>query len=172
MGFNADIQDDSKKDIGELFKQVQPEDLIKFGIIPEFIGRTPITAALDNLNEEALVDILVKPKNALTKQYKKLFEIDGVELEFTDEAIKVIAHRAYERKTGARGLRSICEKIMMDVMFDIPSDDSVVKCIITKEAALGEGLPELVYGEASRMLRNPKGMTKGNTRKSRPNATA
>lgn len=172
MGFNAELADDSKKDVGELFKQVEPEDLIKFGLIPEFIGRTPITTALDSLSEEALYDILVKPRNALTKQYKKLFEIDGVELEFTEEAIKVIAHRSYERKTGARGLRSICEKIMIDVMFDIPSDASVEKCIITKEAALGEGQPQLIYGEAGRTPRNTKGTVKQGSRKSRPNATA
>ncbi|MCR5324298.1 MAG: ATP-dependent Clp protease ATP-binding subunit ClpX [Lachnospiraceae bacterium] len=172
MGFNADLQDDSKKDVGELFKQVETEDLIKFGLIPEFIGRTPITTALDSLSEEALYDILVKPKNALTKQYKKLFELDGVELEFTEEAIKVIAHRSFERKTGARGLRSICEKIMMDVMFDIPSDASVVKCIITEDAALGKGQPELIYGETGRNVRNTKGTLKQGSRKTRPNATA
>ncbi len=172
MGFNAEIEDNSKRDIGELFKQVQPEDLIKFGLIPEFIGRTPVTAALDCLSEEALRDILVKPRNALTKQYKKLFEIDGVELEFTDEAIEVIAHRSFERKTGARGLRSICEKIMMDVMFDIPSDASVVKCIVTKEAALGEGQPKLEYGESNRNVRSSRTIGKTSARKSRPNATA
>ena len=172
MGFNAELADESKKDVGELFKQVETEDLIKFGLIPEFIGRTPITTALDSLSEEALYDILVKPRNALVKQYKKLFEIDGVELEFTEEAIKVIAHRSYERKTGARGLRSICEKIMIDVMFDIPSDVSVVKCIITKEAALGEDKPQLIYGEGGRTNRNAKGVLKQGSRKSRPNATA
>ena len=172
MGFNAELADDTKKDIGELFKQVEPEDLIKFGLIPEFIGRTPITTALDSLSEQALADILVKPKNALTKQYKKLFEIDGVELEFTEEAIEVIAHRSYERKTGARGLRSICEKIMMDVMFDIPSDASVVKCIVTKEAALGEGQPELVYGEPNARLKASRATAKSGTRKARPDATA
>ena len=172
MGFNAELADDTKKDIGELFKQVEPEDLIKFGLIPEFIGRTPITTALDSLSEQALADILVKPKNALTKQYKKLFEIDGVELEFTEEAIEVIAHRSYERKTGARGLRSICEKIMMDGMFDIPSDASVVKCIVTKEAALGEGQPELVYGEPNARLKASRATAKSGTRKARPDATA
>ena len=169
---NAELADESQKDVGELFKQVETEDLIKFGLIPEFIGRTPITTALDSLSEEALYDILVKPRNALVKQYKKLFEIDGVELEFTEEAIKVIAHRSYERKTGARGLRSICEKIMIDVMFDIPSDASVIKCIITKEAALGEDKPQLVYGEGGRTNRNTKGTIKPGSRKSRPNATA
>ena len=172
MGFNAELADDSKKDIGDLFKQVQPEDLIKFGLIPEFIGRTPVTAALDSLSEQALSDILVKPKNALVKQYRKLFEIDGVELEFTDEAIEVIAHRSFERKTGARGLRSICEKIMMDVMFDIPSDVSVIKCIVTKEAALGEGKPELIYGEGARSVKAPKSAPRPAGRKVRPDASA
>ncbi|MCR5686223.1 MAG: ATP-dependent Clp protease ATP-binding subunit ClpX [Lachnospiraceae bacterium] len=172
MGFNAELGDTNKQDIGELFRQVQTEDLIKFGIIPEFIGRTPITAALDQLNEQALIDILVKPRNALVKQYKKLFEIDGVELEFTDEAIEVIAKRAFERKTGARGLRSICEKIMVDVMFDIPSDQKVIKCIINKEAAMGEGQPELVYGEGIRTARSPRtAASKGAPRK-RAGATA
>jgi len=157
MGFNADIEDTAKKDIGELFKQVQPEDLIKFGLIPEFIGRTPITAALDSLNEQALADILVKPRNALTKQYKKLFEIDGVELEFTDEALEVIAHRSFERKTGARGLRSICEAIMMDIMYEIPTDNTIVKCTVTKEAALGEEAPLLEYSDGARPRRSPSG---------------
>ena len=145
MGFNAEIEDVTKRDIGDLFRKVLPEDLIKFGLIPEFIGRTPINVALDMLDEQALIDILVKPKNALTKQYKKLFELDGVELEFSDEALEVIAHRSFERKTGARGLRSICEGIMMDVMFEMPTDTTISKCIITKEAALGEAKPEVEY---------------------------
>lgn len=168
MGFNAEIEDVTKRDIGDLFRQVLPEDLIKFGLIPEFIGRTPITVALDMLDERALVDILVKPKNALTKQYKKLFEMDGVELEFTDEALEVIAHRSFERKTGARGLRSICEAIMMDVMYEMPTDTTVAKCIITKEAALGEAKPEVVYLEGGRQ-RKPISGKRG---KKNSNATA
>lgn len=154
MGFNAEIEDVTKRDIGDLFRQVLPEDLIKFGLIPEFIGRTPITTALDMLDEKALIDILEKPKNALTKQYKKLFELDGVELEFTPEALEVIAHRSFERKTGARGLRSICESIMMDVMYEMPTNTSVAKCIITKEAALGEAKPEVVYLEGGRQRKS------------------
>lgn len=150
MGFNAEIEDVTKRDIGDLFRQVLPEDLIKFGLIPEFIGRTPITVALDMLDEQALIDILVKPKNALTKQYRKLFELDGVDLEFTDEALEVIAHRSFERKTGARGLRSICESIMMDIMYDMPTDTSIAKCIVTKDAALGIAKPEVVYFEDGR----------------------
>ncbi|MCQ2495686.1 MAG: ATP-dependent Clp protease ATP-binding subunit ClpX [Lachnospiraceae bacterium] len=144
LGFNAEIDDPMQRDIGDLFRQVLPEDLIKFGLIPEFIGRVPVSVALDMLDEKALVDILSKPKNALTKQYKKLFELDDVELEFEDEALEVIAKKSFERKTGARGLRSICEKIMMDVMYDIPTDLRVSKVIITKEAALGEAKPRVV----------------------------
>ena len=145
LGFNAEIQDSLNLDIGKLFRQVLPEDLIKFGLIPEFIGRVPVTAALDMLDEKALVDILVKPKNALTKQYKKLFELDGVELEFEPEALELIAKKSFERKTGARGLRSICEDIMMDAMYEAPSDMSVVKCVVTKESVLGNEKPQLIF---------------------------
>lgn len=168
MGFNAEIEDPMKRDIGDMFRQVLPEDLIKFGLIPEFIGRTPITVALDMLDEKALVDILEKPKNALTKQYKKLFELDGVELEFTKEALEAIAHRSFERKTGARGLRSICESIMMDVMYEMPTDTTVAKCIITKEAALGEAKPTVEYLEGGR-TRKPLPGKRG---KKNSNATA
>lgn len=144
MGFGGSIEDAVQKDVGELFRQVLPEDLIKFGLIPEFIGRVPVNVALDTLDEKALVDILQKPKNALTKQYKKLFELDGVELEFEQEALEVIAKKSFERKTGARGLRSICESIMMDVMYDIPTNMSVEKVIITKGAAEGTEKPRVV----------------------------
>ena len=147
MGFNAEIRDEYKLEIGEMFRQVLPEDLIKFGLIPEFIGRVPVMAALDTLDEKALVDILSKPRNALTKQYKKLFEIDDVELEFEPEALEVIAKKSFERKTGARGLRAICEDIMMDAMYEAPSDLTVVKCIITKEAAEGTEKPKLIYSQ-------------------------
>ena len=144
LGFNAEIQDSLHLDIGSLFRKVLPEDLIKFGLIPEFIGRVPVTAALDMLDEKALMDILVMPKNALTKQYKKLFELDGVELEFEREALEAIAKKSFERKTGARGLRSICEDIMMDAMYEAPSDMSVAKCVVTKEAACGTDKPKLI----------------------------
>lgn len=147
MGFNAEIGDGMEKMIGELFRQVMPQDLVKFGMIPEFIGRVPVTVALDILDEDALVHILKEPKNALTKQYCRLFELDGVELEFEDEALREIAHRAVERKTGARGLRSIMEKIMMDTMYRAPSDESIIKCIITKEAAEEKAGPTLVIAE-------------------------
>ncbi len=148
IGFNAEIQDVKKKNVGELFKKVLPEDLVKFGIIPEFIGRIPVNVGLDLLDEDALIEILSKPKNAIVKQYKKLFELDGVELEIEDDALKAIAHKAVERNIGARGLRSIIENVMMDSMFSIPSDNTVKKCIITKDAVEGKAEPTIVHGEA------------------------
>ncbi len=133
MGFNADIVDRKKQNVGELFKQVTPADYVKFGLIPEFVGRVPITATLDLLDEEALIRILTEPKNAICKQYEKLFELDGVALEFNEDALMTIANLAMERKTGARGLRSIIETAVLDLMYEIPSDESVVKVTITKE---------------------------------------
>jgi ATP-dependent Clp protease ATP-binding subunit ClpX len=124
-----------------------PQDLIKFGLIPEFVGRVPVCVALDALDEEALMKILVEPKNAITKQYKKLFEIDGVELEFDDGAIEEVAKMSFKRKIGARGLRSIMEASMMDTMFEIPSDSNIVKCIITRDVILGKEKPKLVRAE-------------------------
>lgn len=147
MGFNAEIGDGMELRIGEMFRQVMPQDLVKFGMIPEFIGRVPVTVALDILDEDALVRILREPKNALTKQYRRIFEMDGVELEFEDEALRVIAKRAVEQKTGARGLRSIMEAIMMDTMYRAPSDESILKCVVTKEAAEGTEEPALVLAE-------------------------
>ncbi len=144
IGFNAEIATKTEHEVGQLLSQVQPEDLIKFGLIPEFVGRVPICVSLEGLDEDALVKVLTEPKNAITKQYKKLFEIDGVELEFEDDAIREIAHKAYEKKTGARGLRSILEGLMNDLMFEIPSDDSITKCVITKGAVTGEGAPLIV----------------------------
>ncbi|MCR5590329.1 MAG: ATP-dependent Clp protease ATP-binding subunit ClpX [Lachnospiraceae bacterium] len=144
IGFNAEIATKTEHEVGQLLRQVQPEDLIKYGLIPEFVGRVPICVSLEGLDEEALVKVLVEPKNAITKQYRKLFEIDGVELEFEDDALKEIAHKAYEKKTGARGLRSILEGLMNDLMFEIPSDDSITKCVITKGAVTGEGAPLIV----------------------------
>lgn len=156
MGFNAEIGDGMEKMIGELFRQVMPQDLVKFGLIPEFIGRVPVTVALDILDEEALVRILKEPKNALTRQYQRLFELDGVELEFEDDALREIAKRSFERKTGARGLRSIMENIMMDTMYRAPSDESILKCIITKEAAEGTSEPTLVIAEQKKKSRGRK----------------
>ncbi len=147
MGFNAEIGDGMELKIGDMFRQVMPQDLVKFGLIPEFIGRVPVTVALDILDEDALVRILAEPKNALTKQYQRIFELDGVELEFEEEALRVIARRAVEQKTGARGLRSIMENIMMDTMYRAPSDESILKCIVTKEAAEGTEEPTLEIAE-------------------------
>lgn len=147
MGFNAEIGDGMELRIGEMFRQVMPQDLVKFGMIPEFIGRVPVTVALDILDEAALVRILQEPKNALTKQYQRIFELDGVELEFEEDALRVIAKRAVEQKTGARGLRAIMEDIMMDTMYRVPSDESILKCIVTKEAAEGTEEPTLEIAE-------------------------
>ena len=141
IGFNANISQNADKELSELLKEVTPQDLIKFGLIPEFIGRVPINISLEGLDEDALVRIMTEPKNALVKQYKALFELDNVQLEFEDDAIREIAKEAHERKTGARGLRSIMEKTMMDLMFRIPSDETMTECIITKEAVLGESEP-------------------------------
>ena len=133
IGFNKDIADKSKRDIGAVFKQVTPQDLTKYGLIPEFVGRVPINVSLEGLDKEALVRILKEPKSALIKQYQKLFDMDGVELSFEEGAIASIAARAFERKTGARGLRSIMEDILMDTMYQIPSDESIEECIITED---------------------------------------
>ncbi|MCI6966340.1 ATP-dependent Clp protease ATP-binding subunit ClpX [bacterium] len=153
MGFGADVQSNVEKDIGALLKSILPEDLLKFGLIPEFVGRMPIIVTLHQLDQDALIDILTKPKNALTRQYKRLFEMDGVELVFEDDALVEIAKKAIERKTGARGLRAICEEVMLDIMYDIPSRTDVKRCVITKdvidkvapprfELAAAEALPE------------------------------
>ena len=147
IGFNAEIVDRQNQDIDELLKQVMPQDLSKFGLIPEFIGRVPVTVSLSSLSEDALVKILSKPKNAIIKQYQTLFDLDGVKLEFTDDALSAIAHLAVERKTGARGLRSIMESIMMNIMYEIPSDSSIGICTITKDVVEGKSEPELVYRE-------------------------
>lgn len=156
MGFNAQIADKTKLKIGDMFKQVMPQDFVKFGLIPEFVGRVPISVGLDLLDEDALVRILKEPKNSITKQYIKLFDLDGVALEFEEEAIRAIAHLSCERDTGARGLRSIMEKAMMDVMFEIPSDETIEKCIITKDCILGKAEPKLIYREAVDGQRNTK----------------
>lgn len=147
IGFNAEISDKKKDNIGQLFRQAMPQDFVKYGLIPEFVGRVPVCVALDLLDEEALIKILTEPKNAIVKQYKKLFELDGVELEFEDEAIRVIAMRSLERKTGARGLRAIMESVMMDAMYKVPTDTGILKCIITKEAAEGSLEPTLISTE-------------------------
>lgn len=145
IGFNAQVAEKSGKEIGAILKEVTPQDLMKFGLIPEFIGRVPVTVALDGLDQEALVRILKEPKNALIKQYKKLFAFDEVKLSVEDDAVVEIAKLAHDRKTGARGLRSIVEKVMMDVMYEIPSDDTIAECILTKKAVDGEEKPLVRY---------------------------
>ncbi len=144
IGFGKTVEKKAGKAVGELFKEVTTQDLIKFGLIPEFIGRVPISVSLDGLDKEALVRILCEPKNALVKQYQKLFDFDHVELEFEDEAIESIASDAFDKKTGARGLRSIMERTMRDVMYEIPSDETIVKCIITKNAVEGKEEPKVI----------------------------
>ena len=145
MGFNASVVDKVEKDVGSTLKDVVPQDLMKFGLIPEFIGRVPVVVTLDGLDKEALIRILKEPKNALVKQYRKLFSYDNVELSFEDEAIEKIAELAVERKTGARGLRSIMEKTMMDVMYTIPSDETVAECIVTGDSVDGRQQPRLIH---------------------------
>ena len=144
IGFNAEIADKSDTRIGDLFRQVLPQDLVKFGIIPEFVGRVPVTVSLDLLDEDALKQILTKPKNALVKQYQKLLELDDVKLTFEDEAIQEIAHQSIERKTGARGLRAIIENCMMDYMFELPSREDVKECKITKAVVEKTGKATLI----------------------------
>ena len=143
MGFGAEIQSKQEKPIGELLRQVMPEDLLKYGMIPEFIGRLPVVVSLDALDETALIKILTEPKNALVKQYKKMLELDGVELEFTPDSLQAIAARTVKRNAGARGLRAIIEQLLLDVMYEIPSRSDVKKCVITKEMVEGQKEPLL-----------------------------
>ena len=141
IGFNADIRDKRQENVAELLRNALPEDFIKFGMIPEFMGRVPISVSLDPLSRDDMVRILLEPKNSIVRQYQKLFELDGVDLKFTDDAVKAIADKTIARKTGARGLRSIMEETMMDLMFTIPSDDTIESCTITEEAVDGSGVP-------------------------------
>ena len=147
IGFGAQIESKKELDRYKIFEELLPQDLLKFGLIPEFVGRLPIIATLKELDGEALVNIVTKPKNALTKQYKKLLELDGVELEFEQEALDSIVEKAIERNTGARGLRSIIEDIMRDIMFDIPTNPKIEKCIITKETVENKTAPKLIINE-------------------------
>jgi ATP-dependent Clp protease ATP-binding subunit ClpX len=148
IGFGSDIK---QQEVGqkELLSKVLPEDLLRFGLIPEFIGRLPVIASLEQLDESALIEILTKPKNALVKQYQKMLEIDDVELQFEEGALTEIAKKAIERKTGARGLRSIIEGIMLDVMFDLPSRDDITKCVITSETVINNGVPTLLLEDGT-----------------------
>lgn len=150
IGFGAEVKSkDDKKNFGEALKELEAEDLVKYGLIPEFVGRLPVIATLEELNKEALVQILTEPKNALTKQYTKLFSMEGVEIDFRPEALDAVAQKAMERRTGARGLRSIMENVLLDTMYEIPSADNVVKVVIDESVINGESEPLLVYENAN-----------------------
>ena len=149
IGFNAEVVEQSEQDIGQLLKQVMPHDFVKYGLIPEFVGRVPVAVTLDLLDEDALVRILTEPRSAICKQYKKLFELDGVELEIEDDALREIAKEAMERKTGARGLRAIMENATLNLMYEIPSNPAINKCVITKDVITGNGEPILSYREGT-----------------------
>lgn len=144
IGFSAEVKSAKEIDKYKIYEQLLPQDLLRFGLIPEFVGRLPIVATLKELDKEALIDIVTKPKNAIVKQYKKLFKLDNVELEFEQEALEAIVEKAIERKTGARGLRSIIEEIMRDIMFEIPSNPLIEKCIVTKETVTSKEAPKII----------------------------
>ncbi len=151
IGFGAEVKDPDARGVGELFKELEPEDLLKFGLIPEFVGRLPVIATLEDLDESALVTILTEPKNALVKQYQRLFDIEGVKLTFTDDALTAIAKRAIKRKTGARGLRSIMEDILLDTMFELPGMESVQEVVVNEEAVETAGVkPLLIHADAAK----------------------
>ena len=146
IGFSAEVKTkDESKNIGQLFAEVEAEDLIKYGLIPEFIGRLPVIATLEELDEAALIQILTQPKNALIKQYKHLFEMEGAELEFSDDSLSAIAQKSMERKTGARGLRTIVENVLLNTMYELPSADNVEKVIVDKDVILGKNEPVMIY---------------------------
>lgn len=147
IGFGADVRSEKTERTGALLSKLEPEDLVKFGLIPEFVGRLPVLATLEDLDEEALVQILTEPKNALTRQYAKLFEMEGVQLHFGKDALLAIAKRAIERKTGARGLRAIMEEVLLDLMYELPTDDKVTEVTIDENAVTGKGKPILVHGD-------------------------
>ncbi len=150
IGFGADVKDNDERNIGEVFQDLEPEDLLKFGLIPEFVGRLPVIATLTDLDEDALVTILTKPKNALVKQYQRLFELEDARLTFTDEALRAIAKRAIQRKTGARGLRSIMEDILLDTMFELPGLENVEEVVVNEEAVTGKAPPLLIYADQAK----------------------
>ena len=163
IGFGANVQSQKEIDKYKVYEQLLPQDLLKFGLIPEFVGRLPIVATLRELDRTALIDIVTKPKNALVKQYKKLLELDDVELEFEQDALEAIVDKAIERKTGARGLRSIIEEIMRDIMFDIPSNPKIEKCIVTKETVLEKKAPKLVINENKEVSQKQEKPVRKNT---------
>ncbi|MCK0172200.1 ATP-dependent Clp protease ATP-binding subunit ClpX [Aliiroseovarius sp. S1123] len=150
MGFGADVRENDDRGVGELFKELEPEDLLKFGLIPEFVGRLPVIATLEDLDAEALVTILTAPKNALVKQYQRLFELEDAQLTFTEDALKAIAKRAIERKTGARGLRSIMEDILLDTMFDLPGLENVDEVVVNDEAVTSDAKPLIIYADTAK----------------------
>jgi ATP-dependent Clp protease ATP-binding subunit ClpX len=160
IGFGADVRKLEEKDIGEILGQVMPEDLLKYGLIPEFVGRLPIVTHVHNLDEEALVEILTRPRNAIVKQYRKFLEFDNVELQITDDALRAIAGEALKRGTGCRALRAIVEEVLLDVMYDIPSTPDIEKCVVTKETVYKEAPPTLV-------ARGSGGRSTGNNRQKR-----
>jgi ATP-dependent Clp protease ATP-binding subunit ClpX len=147
IGFGAEVRDPDQRRTGQILREVEPEDLLKFGLIPEFIGRLPVVATLEDLDEKALIEILTKPKNALVKQYGRLFEMEGAKLTFTEDALRAVATRAIQRKTGARGLRSIMEAILLDTMFDLPGLETVEEVVVNREVAEGRAQPLFIYGE-------------------------
>jgi ATP-dependent Clp protease ATP-binding subunit ClpX len=146
IGFVAEVKGEADQaSIGEVFHDVEPEDLIKYGLIPEFVGRLPVVATLEELDEDALVTILVEPRNALTKQYRKLFEMEGADLEFRDDALVAVARRAMQRKTGARGLRTILENVLLDTMYELPAQENVTKVVVDEAVVNGETKPYMIY---------------------------
>ncbi|MCW9044814.1 MAG: ATP-dependent Clp protease ATP-binding subunit ClpX, partial [Alphaproteobacteria bacterium] len=154
IGFGADVQTPDERTIGDLLKEIEPEDLLKFGLIPEFVGRLPVIATLEELDEEALIKILTEPKNALVKQYERLFDMEDVQLQFSDDALGSIATKAVDRKTGARGLRSIMESILLDTMFELPGLDGVEEVVVNQEVAEGRGKPLYIYSDRKEEVEN------------------
>ncbi len=155
IGFGADVRSDDDRQTGEILRDIEPEDLLKYGLIPEFVGRVPVLATLEDLDEGALIEILTTPKNALVKQYQRLFDIENVDLSFTDDALNVIARKAIARKTGARGLRSIMESILLDTMFDLPSLDGVEEIVVNGEVTEGRAKPLYIYADRKEDLSTP-----------------
>jgi len=151
IGFGAEVKSESDRTVGEVLRDVEPEDLVKFGLIPELVGRLPVVATLDELDEAALVEILVEPRNALVKQYQKLFGMEGVDLEFRASALAAVARRALKRRTGARGLRSILEQALLDVMYELPSMQNVQKVVVDEHTIEGVGKPLVIYSEEKKI---------------------
>ena len=172
IGFGSDVITEKEKQTTNLLKDILPQDLVKFGLIPEFIGRLPVITTLEPLSKEVYIDIMTKPKNALIKQYKKLFEMDNVKLEFEDEAIEAIVDKAIERKTGARGLRAIIEETMRDIMFEIPTNNEIAECIITKDTILNGAMPRLVLNEVQKTAQANAHATKKASSKKKATKTA